>query len=121
LIDPNQQSLPVHPTQLYEMAFAVVVLIVLVKCQRFLHRDGELFALVFILYPAGRFLIEIVRADDRGVIGPFSTPQLVYLTAFVLATLFFARRSSVEGDRARRPLRHVERGRSCRATREARA
>ena len=40
-------------------------------------------------YSVGRFLIEYLRNDDRGVIGPFSTSQFFSLIIFVVGILFF--------------------------------
>lgn len=54
-----------HPTQLYEAAFNFALYGVLLRF--FLRRkaDGRTLALYLVAYPAGRFLIEFVRGDER--------------------------------------------------------
>ena len=62
-------SLPVHPTQIYSSinAFLLCWLLWLYWHQR--RSDGEVFALMLILYPIGRFMIEIIRNDEAGQFG----------------------------------------------------
>lgn len=36
---------------------------------------GALFVAAAMIYAVGRFLVEMVRGDDRGMLGPLSTPQ----------------------------------------------
>lgn len=60
-------SLPLHPTQLYEAAFLLLVFFLLMT----MPQKGA-FSRYLILYGAGRFLIEFLRADDRGSLPFFS-------------------------------------------------
>ncbi len=64
-------STPLHPTQLYEAAFLLLIFFLLMT----MPQKGA-FARYLILYGAGRFLIEFLRADDRGSLPlcPFFTP-----------------------------------------------
>ena len=55
------------------------------------HRDGQVFALMLILYPIGRFLMEFVRQDEAGQFGTgFTISQLVSLGMVVIGFTMFA-------------------------------
>lgn len=91
-------SLPVHPTQIYESAasFAIGAF-----CLLYLHGrkryDGQVFLAFVGLYALARFLLEIVRSDDRGGLLWLSTSQLIGLLligAVVLAHRRLARSAS---------------------------
>jgi phosphatidylglycerol:prolipoprotein diacylglycerol transferase len=63
-------SLPVHPTQLYSAINALLLcgLLGVVFQQR--RRHGVVFGLLLVLYPIGRFVLEMVRTDNpREVLG----------------------------------------------------
>jgi phosphatidylglycerol:prolipoprotein diacylglycerol transferase len=72
------ESLAVHPTQLYESAasFAIAAVLILYLHGRKRY-DGEIFVAFVASYAAVRFLLEFVRADDRGGILFLSTSQLL--------------------------------------------
>ncbi len=75
------QSLPVHPTQLYEaLACAVIFLVCLWRYRKGPRFDGQIFFLFMLLYALFRFSVEFLRADDRGEwFGLLSTSQLISL------------------------------------------
>ena len=91
-----RESLPVHPTQLYESAasFAIAAFLIL-----WLHGkkryDGQVFIAFVALYGGARFLIEFLRADDRGAIAGLSTSQLLSLALFGAAYYFHKKRSEI--------------------------
>ncbi len=90
-------SLPVHPTQLYEVAVGLIgagaAAIVLRRRPR---RQGSAFATFLAVYAAGRFAIELVRGDpDRGVLFGLSTAQWVSVAIGVGLVGWRARRQSV--------------------------
>lgn len=69
---------PVHPTQLYEAAGALVLfalLYVVIGPRKRGH--GEVFAWLLVLYGIMRIAIELYRADERGALGPLSTSQII--------------------------------------------
>jgi phosphatidylglycerol:prolipoprotein diacylglycerol transferase len=74
----NAESLPVHPTQIYESAASLAIAGFLIF---YLHGkkryDGQVFLAFVALYSVARFVIEFVRADDRGGFLGLSTSQLV--------------------------------------------
>jgi len=81
------QSLPVHPTQVYEsaasLAISAVCMLVIHPRKRY---DGQVFASFVALYAAARFILEFWRDDDRGGFAHLSTSQLlgIALVAFAL-------------------------------------
>jgi len=85
---------PVHPTQLYEAAYNLCLFLFLYR--RYPRRKfvGEISALYFAGYAAGRFLIEIWRADNPIWYG-LSSNQWVSIVIFSLSVLFifYQRRS----------------------------
>jgi len=72
------QSLDVHPTQLYESAASFAIAAFLIFNLHGKKRyDGQVFLAFVGLYSVLRFVIEFVRADDRGGFLGLSTSQLV--------------------------------------------
>lgn len=63
------RSARTHPTQIYSALNALLLCLVLWFYWTIRRNDGEVFALMLILYPIGRFLMEIVRQDERGQFG----------------------------------------------------
>ncbi len=84
-------SLPVHPTQLYEAGWAVVLFSVLAWYDKRRRHDGTSFAWLFVLYPVGRFLIEFLRGD--GAAPGLSPAQRFSLVAVCLAGGYLLTRS----------------------------
>jgi phosphatidylglycerol:prolipoprotein diacylglycerol transferase len=78
LQDKSLPSLPVHPTQLYEalgcLLIAAWLLLWAHPRKRF---DGQVLLQFLVAYAALRFVIEYLRADDRGALFGLSTSQLL--------------------------------------------
>jgi len=71
-------SLPVHPTQLYEVALGLLAAALAVVPLARGQRDGRAFAIFLGVYATGRFVIEFLRGDrDRGYALGLSTGQWV--------------------------------------------
>lgn len=87
-------SEPVHPTQVYEsaasLAVAAICLLVVQPRKRY---DGQVFVAFLALYAVARFLIEILRRDDRGGGFGLSTSQLIGVGLLATAALVHAMRS----------------------------
>jgi len=97
LIAPDQLSLPVHPTQLYESLYALLLFLFLLQYRKHQKREGELFAVLFVLYSLGRFFIEFLRDDDRGNISFLSLPQILSIfVALIAAGFLFTRRREMQ-------------------------
>jgi len=89
LIAAGDLSQPVHPTQLYEALYVVAVFVLLLHARKRRRHAGELFALLFILYPLGRFLNEFLRGDPgRGSVFSLSIPQTLSVVALCCAGYF---------------------------------
>lgn len=80
LVSRQLESLPVHPTQIYEAAASIAIA---AFCLLFVHPrkryDGQVFVAFVVLYAIARALIEILRRDDRGGLLGLSTSQLIGL------------------------------------------
>ena len=63
------RSLRTHPTQLYSAANAFLLCAFLWFYYPWRRNDGEVFALMMILYAIGRFLLELIRTDEAGQFG----------------------------------------------------
>ena len=68
-----------HPTQLYEAAAELLILVGLLVCERRWRAfPGRTFWTYMLLYAVSRFAIEFFRGDPRGdVFGTFSTSQFI--------------------------------------------
>ena len=82
--NPPPQSLPVHPAQLYSAITAALIGWVLWSYYPFRRRDGQVIALMLMIYPISRFLEEIIRTDEPAVFGTgLSISQNISLAVFV--------------------------------------
>ncbi len=93
--DPASLARPLgvslHPTQLYSSVFALLLFALMWAGHRRWKRfDGQVFLWFVALYSAGRFLIEFLRNDNRGMFfsGYLSSSQVVALP-LMAAALFF--------------------------------
>jgi phosphatidylglycerol:prolipoprotein diacylglycerol transferase len=84
-------TLPVHPAQLYETLMDLGIFIALSYVLSRKKYNGQVFLLYLVLYGAGRFLLEFIRADNPVVtsLGGLSLnlQQLISLAAFVIGTV----------------------------------
>lgn len=84
-------SLSVHPTQIYSSINAGLLTLLLWFWWYRRRADGEVFAIMLILYPVGRFLIEIIRNDEAGQFGTELTiSQWVSLATVLVGFAIFA-------------------------------
>jgi phosphatidylglycerol:prolipoprotein diacylglycerol transferase len=65
----NNWSLPIHPTQIYASINAALLCWVLWLLSERRQFAGQVFAVLIIVYPVSRFLLEIIRQDESGVFG----------------------------------------------------
>jgi phosphatidylglycerol---prolipoprotein diacylglyceryl transferase len=101
LIDGHaSRSLAVHPVQLYEAGFNLVVYGILLLVYRRQKRPGFVAAVYLIVYALGRFMLEYFRGDhfDRVTMAGLSSGQIVSATLFLAglgllsSLLYLARR-----------------------------
>ncbi|HUO45646.1 MAG TPA: prolipoprotein diacylglyceryl transferase family protein [Acidimicrobiia bacterium] len=88
-----------HPSFLYEIAFHLVMLGVLVALRSRPLPEGELFKIYLLAYGSFRFLVEFVR-DNRPMLGPFSGSQIFLLATLPLLIVYFLRRARLGTYRA---------------------
>jgi prolipoprotein diacylglyceryl transferase len=86
------QSLPVHPTQIYESLVGLSLFALLMLIRKYRKFSGQVFLGWVLGYGVLRPLIEIVRDDDqRGNVGPLSTSQFIGIVSVALGlALMFA-------------------------------
>lgn len=84
-----ERSRPVHPTQIYSSLNAFAILFLLLAAERFLHRDGELFCLMLIIYAPMRFILEIIRTDEAEALGTSLSISQNVSIAVILGVVFF--------------------------------
>ena len=82
------RSAPVHPVQLYESAFNILLYVFLVWAYRSRKRDGMIVGLYFLIYPVGRFILEFFRGDDRTYAAGFSVAQWIGLALLTIGVGF---------------------------------
>ncbi|CAD7842764.1 MAG: Prolipoprotein diacylglyceryl transferase [Olavius algarvensis Delta 4 endosymbiont] len=79
---------PLHPTQLYEMVFNLIIFGILWKTRTKLKTNGHLFLLYVILYSVGRIIVENFRADRLTYLGNISAAQSIGVAGIFLALIF---------------------------------
>ena len=80
-----------HPTQIYSSINAGLLCLVLWFFWTVKKSDGEVFALMLILYSIGRFLMELIRQDELGQFGTeFTISQWVSVLAILVGFALFA-------------------------------
>ena len=85
------RSARTHPTQIYSSINALLLCMVLWYFWTLNHNDGQVFALMLILYAIGRFLMEIVRQDEAGQFGTgWTISQLVSMLMVLVGFAMFA-------------------------------
>jgi prolipoprotein diacylglyceryltransferase len=83
-VPDGAESLPVHPTQLYEAGIGLVAAAVAAIVLARRARSGAAFRAWLAVYAAGRFTIELLRGDaDRGLYLGLSTAQWVSVSVLV--------------------------------------
>jgi phosphatidylglycerol:prolipoprotein diacylglycerol transferase len=95
---PPNTVLAVHPTQLYEVAMAFLLFLVLWKLRDHKHAEGWLFGLYCVMAGLERFVVEFFRAKDDRFFGVLTVAQVIALVfvAGGLAVMAARRRVSAE-------------------------
>lgn len=84
------RSVPVYPSQLLSSINALLLCFFLCAVYPYRKRDGQVIALMLILYAASRFLLEIIRSDEPHVYLSLFTPaQTVSLVIFTTGIVLF--------------------------------
>ena len=89
--DLPARSRAVYPTQIYSAINAFLLCLVLWLYWTVRKYDGEVFALMLILYSIGRFLMELIRIDEKGQLGTGLTiSQLISVAIIILGISLLA-------------------------------
>ena len=84
LIEKYGDVVPVHPTQLYEVAISTLIFFVLWRLRDHRHAAGWLFMLWLALAGAERFVVEIFRAKDDRFFGALTLAQMISLGLIIV-------------------------------------
>jgi phosphatidylglycerol---prolipoprotein diacylglyceryl transferase len=83
------QSLPVHPTQMYETLVGLALFTAMMLTRRWRRFSGQVFLVWVIGYGILRPVVELFRDDkQRGNVGPLSTSQFIGLVSVLLGVAF---------------------------------
>ena len=87
-------NVPLHPTQIYEALAGFGIAGFLYFARDRFRTPGMRFWTMLILYGVVRSLLEFLRNDPRGFLGPFSESQIVsfVLIAYAVGSILHARR-----------------------------
>jgi len=87
-------SSPVHPVQLYESFWTLVLFFFLVYRSRHKKFDGEILGWYGVLYGVGRFIIQFFRGDQPAILFFLDRPQLVSVVMVIIGLSVLTRRKS---------------------------
>ncbi len=88
LIPQNLIGVPTHPYPVYEILWNSMTLLILLRIQRFMHRDGLLFMSYLSLYSTGRFLLTFFRQENVLLLG-LQQAQLIALAILLVSIAVF--------------------------------
>ena len=94
LVGPNDRSLPVHPTQIYESLLSLALYAALAWLYRRKRFDGQIFATYLVCYAVLRSFVEMFRGDYpqyQRHLGGWVTPAHLVSVAILAAGLVLLR------------------------------
>ena len=103
LVERFGQVVPVHPTQLYEIAMASIIFLVLWRLRAHQHRAGWLWWICLTLLSVERFLVEFVRVKDDRFFGPLTLAQGIAISLILVGLGGVSRAWSPEGESSGAP------------------
>ena len=89
---PGPVGVPVHPTQIYEFIYNLIVFVVLLKLRRRFKPDGSLFLIYLSLYSIWRFVIGFLRDGSPFLFG-LQEAQVIAIIILVIAIPVLALRT----------------------------
>ncbi len=84
LIEKYGNVLPVHPTQLYEVAMSTLIFFVLWRIRKTPRAAGWLFMAWLAMAGVERFIVEIFRAKDDRFFGALTLAQMISIALIVV-------------------------------------
>jgi prolipoprotein diacylglyceryltransferase len=85
---PENQSLPVHPAQIYASIGGMLLALLLNAMFYRRNRQGTVFGVLFLLYPIMRVIEEIIRIDNPHDTAGLTISQFISLLFFVGAIIW---------------------------------
>ena len=85
---------PLYPTQLFDIAVNVIILVTVIILQKKQKFDGQLFLVYLMMYGVGRSIVEVYRGDEaRGFLfgGAISHSQFIALCIVVICAVIWRR------------------------------
>ena len=77
---------PLYPTQLFDIAVNVIILITVLIIQRKKKFEGQLFLIYLMMYGVGRSIVELYRGDEaRGYVANSSVTHSQFIAAIIIA------------------------------------
>mgnify|MGYP000383275847 CR=1 FL=1 len=96
--DPNSlaaiKNQPLYPTQLFDIAVNLIVLVTIILIQNKKKFDGQLFLIYLMMYGVGRSIVELFRGDEaRGFLfgGTLSHSQFIAICIIVVSAIVWRR------------------------------
>ncbi len=88
----HSYSLPVKPAQILGIVNALLLAAILTSFHRLRSREGQVFALMLILYPITRFLLEMIRSHNQDALvgGVLTHNQWTSLATIGIGIIFWA-------------------------------
>ncbi len=96
LVEKYGNVIPVHPTQLYEVAMSTAIFLFLWKIRRHRHAAGWLFMVWLALAGLERFAVEFFRAKDDRFFAIFTMAQMISLGLIAVGLVWAFRLRSPE-------------------------
>jgi phosphatidylglycerol:prolipoprotein diacylglycerol transferase len=87
---PAEQVLSVYPTQLFEVAAALLIFWLLWRWRDHDHREGWLFAVWLVAAGLERLFIEFFRVKDDRILGAFTLAQAISVALLVAGAVLWA-------------------------------
>ncbi len=103
LIEQYGQIIPVHPTQLYEVAASTLIFLFLWRVRKHRHAAGWLFMLWLALAGVERFMVEFLRAKDDRFFGALTLAQVISLIIVVVGLMGVTRLAVGKGRKEPEP------------------
>ncbi|MDP2957439.1 MAG: prolipoprotein diacylglyceryl transferase [Longimicrobiales bacterium] len=101
LVEKFGQVVPVHPTQLYEVAISTLIFLFLWRIRKQDRRAGWLFMVWLALAGAERFAVEFFRAKDDRFFGALTLAQVISMAIVAGGIAGMVRLSGKQKGRAR--------------------
>lgn len=109
----SARSLPVQPAQAYGIINALVLAALLFAIYRLRSREGQTFAMMFVLYPVTRFVLEYIRDDNPDMtLTPAQAKCLILVGVGMVLLIVMNRLPGSSGPIARQRVKAAASGKS---------